>query len=186
MPGVGQQWQPMIGEQMQFAACLMTGKPALPTSSTGPGASTQGVFLCEASSGPGDSRKDDGCVGILADRVCQLTARQSFSPDRRLCLHTVEDTQMNAKVTENTQQHRFELPIADGAIAAAYYRLENGRLVMIHTEVPTEFCGQGIASQLAHGIFELLRKTGRKAIPKCPFMGQFLVKNPQYSDVLAR
>ncbi|RWI03791.1 MAG: N-acetyltransferase [Mesorhizobium sp.] len=92
---------------------------------------------------------------------------------------------MNAKVTENPQQHRFELPIADGAIAAASYRLENGRVVLTHTEVPSEFSGQGIASQLAHGTFELLRKTGRKAIPKCPFMGQFLVKNPQYSDVLA-
>nr|WP_254017591.1 N-acetyltransferase [Mesorhizobium escarrei] len=38
---------------------------------------------------------------------------------------------------------------------------------------------------MAHGTFELLRKTGRKAIPKCPFMDRFLVKNPQYSDVLA-
>ncbi|WP_246804521.1 N-acetyltransferase [Mesorhizobium mediterraneum] len=38
---------------------------------------------------------------------------------------------------------------------------------------------------MAHGTFELLRKTGRKAIPKCHFMVQFLAKNPQYSDVLA-
>jgi predicted GNAT family acetyltransferase len=92
---------------------------------------------------------------------------------------------MNAKVTENTQQHRFELPIADGAVAAAYYRLENGRVVLIHTEVPSEFSGQGIASQLAHGTFELLRETGRKAVPRCPFMGRFLVRNPQYSDIVA-
>ncbi|CAH2398537.1 GNAT family N-acetyltransferase [Mesorhizobium escarrei] len=47
------------------------------------------------------------------------------------------------KVTENTQQHRFELPIADEALAAAYYRLENGRVVLIHTEIPLEFSGQG-------------------------------------------
>ena len=92
---------------------------------------------------------------------------------------------MNAKVTENRQLHRFELPIADGAVAAAYYRLENGRVVLIHTEVPSEYSGQGIASQLAHGTFELLRETRRKAIPRCPFMGRFLVKNPQYSDVVA-
>ncbi|TIM63446.1 MAG: N-acetyltransferase, partial [Mesorhizobium sp.] len=43
---------------------------------------------------------------------------------------------MDAKVTENVQQHRFELPIADGAFAAAYYRIDNGRVVLIHTEVP--------------------------------------------------
>ena len=87
---------------------------------------------------------------------------------------------MNAKVTENTHLRRFELPIADGVIATAYYRLEDGRVVLIHTEVPSEFSGQGIATRLAHGTFELLRKTGRKAIPKCPFMSRFLVKHPEY------
>ena len=91
---------------------------------------------------------------------------------------------MNAEVTENTEQHRFELPIADGALAAAYYRVENGRVALIHTEVPSQFSGQGTATQLAHGTFELLRKTGRKAILTCPFMGQFLVKHPEYADVV--
>ena len=31
---------------------------------------------------------------------------------------------MKAEVTENTHLRRFELPIADGAIATAYYRVE--------------------------------------------------------------
>jgi len=92
---------------------------------------------------------------------------------------------MNAKVTENTQQHRFELPIADGALAAAYYRVEDGQVVLIHTEVPSEFSGQGIASRLAYGTFELLRKAGRKAILKCPFMSRFLIKHPEYADIVA-
>ena len=92
---------------------------------------------------------------------------------------------MNAKVTENTRQHRFELPIAAGALAAAYYRVEQGRVVLIHTEVPQEFSGQGIASRLASGTFQLLRKTGRKAIPKCPFMGRFIMKHPEYADIVA-
>lgn len=92
---------------------------------------------------------------------------------------------MDAKVTENVQQHRFELPIVDGALAAAYYRVEDGRVVLIHTEVPSEFSGQGIASQLARGTFELLRATGRKAILKCPFMSGFFVRHPEYSDIIA-
>jgi predicted GNAT family acetyltransferase len=92
---------------------------------------------------------------------------------------------MDAKVTENVQQHRFELPIVDGALAAAYYRVEDGRVILIHTEVPSEFSGQGIASQLARGTFELLRATGRKAILKCPFMSGFFVRHPEYSDIIA-
>ena len=97
----------------------------------------------------------------------------------------LESSQMNAKVTENAEQHRFELPIADGALAAAYYRVENGRVVLFHTEVPQEFSGQGIASRLARGTFELLRKTGRKAVPKCPFMSWFIVAHPEYTDIVA-
>lgn len=92
---------------------------------------------------------------------------------------------MNAKITENTQEHRFELPIADGVIAAAYYRLDNGRVALIHTEVPPEFSGQGIASRLALGTFELLRQTDRKAILRCPFMSRFFVKHPEYADIVA-
>ncbi|MGO4836030.1 GNAT family N-acetyltransferase, partial [Rhizobiaceae sp. 2RAB30] len=80
---------------------------------------------------------------------------------------------------------RFELPIGDDALAAAYYRVEDGRVVLIHTEVPAEFSGQGIASQLARGTFELLRKSGRKAILRCPFMSRFLSKHPEFADVVA-
>jgi len=88
------------------------------------------------------------------------------------------------KVRENTQQQRFELPLADGSFAAAYYRIEDGRVALIHTEVPAEFSGQGVASQLAAGTFELLRESGRKAILKCPFMARYFAKHPEYADVV--
>ncbi|MCA0008457.1 MULTISPECIES: GNAT family N-acetyltransferase [unclassified Mesorhizobium] len=92
---------------------------------------------------------------------------------------------MHAKVTENIQQHRFELPITGQAFAVAYYSLQDGKVVLIHTEVPLEFSGQGIASRLAQGTFELLRKTGRKAVLKCPFMSGFVARYPEYTDVVA-
>ncbi|MER8521731.1 N-acetyltransferase [Mesorhizobium sp. M0644] len=37
---------------------------------------------------------------------------------------------------------------------------------------------------MAQGTFELLRKTGRKAILKCPFMSRFFAKHPDYADVV--
>jgi predicted GNAT family acetyltransferase len=91
---------------------------------------------------------------------------------------------MSFIVTENAELHRFEMPLGNGLFAAAYYRIENGRLVLIHTEVPAEFSGQGIGSQLAARVFELLRKTGRKAIAICPFMAWFQAKHPEYADVV--
>ncbi|WP_395646374.1 N-acetyltransferase [Terricaulis sp.] len=86
-------------------------------------------------------------------------------------------------VRENAKEHRFERPIHDTAIAAAYYRNADGRLVFIHTEVPTEFSGQGIATALARGTFEQLRASGRKAVLVCPFMVHFANTHPEYRDV---
>lgn len=93
----------------------------------------------------------------------------------------------NGQVTENRAMHRFELSIegGSGAIAAAYYRDEDGVLVLTHTEVPSEFGGQGIGSRLARGVFDILRATGRKAVLRCPFMGAWYAKHPEYGDVVA-
>jgi predicted GNAT family acetyltransferase len=91
---------------------------------------------------------------------------------------------MSTAVRENPEQHRFERPIHDTAMAAAYYRPQDGKLVFIHTEVPTEFSGLGIATELARGTFELLRASGRKAILRCPFMVHFFIKHPEYADIV--
>lgn len=91
---------------------------------------------------------------------------------------------MNIEVRENPGQRRFERPIDDMAIAAAYYRTEDGRLVFIHTEVPLEHAGMGIATELARGTFELLRSSGRKAVLRCPFMVRFAARHPEYADIV--
>lgn len=88
------------------------------------------------------------------------------------------------EVRENPDQHRFERPIHNDATASAYYRLENGKLVFIHTEVPSEFSGLGIATELARGTFDLLRQSGRKAVLRCPFMVHFFTTHPEYADVV--
>lgn len=94
---------------------------------------------------------------------------------------------MDGEVVENTARNRFELPIegGNGDIAAAYYRIEGGNLVLTHTEVPFEYSGRGIGSRLARGVFDILRATGRKAVIRCPFMGAFLERHPDYADVVA-
>ena len=107
-----------------------------------------------------------------------LEREGAFAPRRR-------PTSLNSEVTENVGQHRFERPIHDTAIAAAYYRLADGKTQFIHTEVPSEFSGFGIATDLARGALELLRRSGRKAVMICPFMVHFANTHPEYADVLA-
>ncbi|WP_245281556.1 GNAT family N-acetyltransferase [Ensifer sp. ZNC0028] len=90
---------------------------------------------------------------------------------------------MVEQVVDNTQASRFELPIGD-EIAVAYYRLEDGRVVLTHTEVPHALSGQGIGTRLATGVFDILRAQNARVIAKCPFMAAFAAKHPEYVALL--
>jgi glutathione S-transferase len=117
----------------------------------------------------------------VPDPLIDLHRRMEERPSVRAALEQEEASQ----VKENAGQNRFERPLGEGAVAAAYYRDEDGKLAFIHTEVPTEFSGQGIGAGLARGTFDLLRKSGRKAIVRCPFMATFANAHPEYADVVA-
>jgi len=87
-------------------------------------------------------------------------------------------------IVNNTAMHRYELPIADGAAAVAYYAEKDGRIELRHTEVPSEYGGQGIGTRLAHAVFETLRAEGRRVIATCPFMAAYAARNPLYAAML--
>ncbi|WP_246685916.1 GNAT family N-acetyltransferase [Mesorhizobium sp. B2-4-6] len=76
---------------------------------------------------------------------------------------------MSNAVVERPELHRFELAV-DGGAAAAYYRVEEGRVVLIHTEVPQELSGRGIGSRLVRSMFDLIRVSNRKVVIRCPFV----------------
>lgn len=88
------------------------------------------------------------------------------------------------QVIDNQEQHRFELPLGGDQTAVAYYQIDGNRVLLTHTEVPKELSGQGIGSRLARGVFEAIRASGRKAVPRCPFMHDFVARHPEYSDVV--
>ena len=57
---------------------------------------------------------------------------------------------MDDHVTENPAAHRFEMPVGD-TVAVAYYRLEDGKVVLTHTEVPERFSGRDLAPSWLRG-----------------------------------
>jgi predicted GNAT family acetyltransferase len=80
--------------------------------------------------------------------------------------------------------NRFEMPVGDDAMAVTYYKVEDGRVVLLHTEVPQELSGLGYGSQLADGVFALLRRDRKRGIAKCPFMSAYAARHPEYSALL--
>jgi predicted GNAT family acetyltransferase len=89
----------------------------------------------------------------------------------------------DGEVIDNPAMHRFELPIGN-EVAAAYYAIEDGRMVFTHTEAPFALSGQGYGSKLARGAFEAARTRGMRVIAKCPFMSNYALKHPEYAAIL--
>jgi predicted GNAT family acetyltransferase len=93
-------------------------------------------------------------------------------------------TASESDIRDNPAMSRFEMPVGDGAIAVPYYNVEEGRGVLLHTEVPQELSGLGYGSRLAHGVFEALRRDGKRVIAKCPFMSSYAARHPEYGVLL--
>lgn len=90
---------------------------------------------------------------------------------------------MDTEVLDNAASSRFELAVGD-EMAVAYYRHEDGRYVLTHTEVPQALSGQGIGTRLAQGVFKILGERNARIIAKCPFMSAFAVKHPELNAML--
>ena len=86
-------------------------------------------------------------------------------------------------IVNNRERHRYELAV-DGHIAATYYVIADGVITFIHTEVPPELGGKGIASKLIRGALDQVRAEGLKVIAQCPFVKAFIDKHADYQDLL--
>ena len=91
---------------------------------------------------------------------------------------------MSNNVRDNSERHRFELD-ADGHIAFSNYKLSDGLLTILHTEVPKELEGRGIGSALVRGLLEIARAQGLKVHAVCPFVKAYLDRHAEYADLQA-
>ena len=86
-------------------------------------------------------------------------------------------------VVNNRAQHRYELTV-DGHLAATYYTIADGTITFVHTEVPPELGGKGVASRLVKGALDQVRAEGLKVIAECPFVKAYIGKHAEYADLL--
>ena len=92
---------------------------------------------------------------------------------------------MSNAVSDNPQRSRYELAI-EGDIAFIDYRRVGKKRVLLHAEVPPELRGRGVAAELTAGALELVRAQGDSVEARCPYVAQFIARNPQFQDLLAK
>lgn len=95
---------------------------------------------------------------------------------------TMNDT---LSITDNTEELRFETPI-DSGFAFISYRWEHGKLALMHTEVPEESEGEGVAKELVKFAFEQAKQQQRKVIVFCPYISAYLNHHPEYKELVEK
>jgi predicted GNAT family acetyltransferase len=78
---------------------------------------------------------------------------------------------------------RFEAQIG-GKTAFLAYRRMPGKLVLVHTEVPTELAGRGIGRALVRAGIECARAQGLMVVPLCPFATDYIRRHQEYLDLV--
>jgi predicted GNAT family acetyltransferase len=86
-------------------------------------------------------------------------------------------------VTMNEATHRFEAYL-DGETAFTEYVIHNGSMVLPHTVVLPAFEGKGVGSLLAKAALGYARAHGLTVKPSCPFIAGYIVKHPEWQDLV--
>jgi uncharacterized protein len=86
-------------------------------------------------------------------------------------------------VVNNEARHRFQIA-HEGQVAELTYRREGDRIRYIHTIVPPEFEGHGIAGKLAQHALDFARAEHLGVVPQCPYVASYIERHPEYADLV--
>jgi predicted GNAT family acetyltransferase len=78
---------------------------------------------------------------------------------------------------------RFEIE-QDGQVAYLEYTIAGDVLGLVHTEVPKELRGRGLASELAKSALEYARENQMRVDVICPSVAAYVGRHKEYSDLL--
>jgi uncharacterized protein len=89
------------------------------------------------------------------------------------------------EVKHNEASKRFESRV-DGLVCRCDYRMHGNTMMLVHTEVPPQLEGRGIASVLVRAAFEHARQNGMDVLPVCSYVRTWVERHPEFSSLLAR
>lgn len=92
---------------------------------------------------------------------------------------------MTSAVTKNESANRYELHIDGELVGIADYTERGDVIVIPHSEIDASRRGQGLGAVLVQGALDDIRPSGKKVVPSCWYVAQFIDENPSYQDMRA-
>ncbi|MEG0697712.1 GNAT family N-acetyltransferase [Algoriella sp.] len=87
------------------------------------------------------------------------------------------------QVEKNPATSRFEL-VVDGYTAFIDYKQEDDVIKLIHTEVPEELAGRGVAAALVEKTLNYLEENKNSLFPYCPYVFAYIKKHPDWKRIV--
>jgi predicted GNAT family acetyltransferase len=87
-------------------------------------------------------------------------------------------------IQHNPAAMRFEA-IVNGMLCRADYRMHGDTMMLVHTEVPRQLEGKGIASALVKAAFKHAADNGMDVLPVCSYVRAWVQRHPEIEPLLA-
>ena len=87
-------------------------------------------------------------------------------------------------IQHNPAATRFEA-VVDGMLCRSDYRLHGDTMMLVHTEVPAQLEGKGIASALVKAAFKHAADTGMDVLPVCSYVRAWVQRHPEVKPLLS-
>jgi predicted GNAT family acetyltransferase len=97
--------------------------------------------------------------------------------------HMMNDDAAPLPIVHNLAAQRFEANVK-GMLCHADYRRIGDTLHMVHTEVPPQLEGRGIAGELIEAALDYAGANGLKVTPLCSFVRAYMRRHPETHSLL--
>lgn len=89
----------------------------------------------------------------------------------------------NLKLIKNEESNRFEMAV-ENQIALIDYKEYNGKIYLIHTEVPEGLSGNGVASAIVEKALHYIEANNYKLVALCPMVVAYIRRHPEWKRIL--
>jgi hypothetical protein len=88
-----------------------------------------------------------------------------------------------AEATVNAAEGKYTIAIDGETVGLAAVADRDNQRVFYHTEVEEQFGGRGLASILVTEALKATRADGKRVVPVCPMVADFIKKHPEFNDI---
>ncbi len=89
------------------------------------------------------------------------------------------------ELINNEEKKQYEFIIEGHTPRIEYILTKDNKIYLTHTEVPKSLEGKGIASDLVSQTLSAVEASGRKLVPMCPYVAQYIKRHPEWIKLVA-